>query len=274
MPTITVPKTRIATGAGFLYKAPLGTLYPGQTKYTVTNKAIASNVATITCGTHSMEIDDKVIVDIDDTTFDGLQTITAVAATTFSYAVTHADVTSGAATGTAVTWDAGGTVSGSVFTDAWPTGWVPWGVTREGSEFSWTPQTGNIEVAEYLLPLRIVTTGVEGKLSFEVVEITAKNIAASMNGGAVRTVSGTGATLLTELAPPNVGSETRIMLGWEAESIDHRIVWDQCFQTGDMTRAMKKGTDNMGISMEWAIEQPSIGVPFREFFSGATAVGS
>ena len=88
MPAITVPKTRILTGAGYLFKAPIGTAVP-------TN-----------------------------------------------------------------------TVVGSVFTDAWAAAWIPIGVTKEGHEWTWKPDTEGIEVAEYLVPLRIVTTAVEGTISF------------------------------------------------------------------------------------------------------------
>lgn len=271
---VAAPKTRILTGPGVLYKAPLGTILPGQTSYTVTNKALASDVATITCGTHTMLVGDQVIVSIGDTIFDGLQTITAVAATTFSYAATHADVTSGSATGSAVTWNAGGTVSGSKFTDAWPTGWVLVGVTKDGNEFSYKPSTGNVEVAEYLVPLQIVTTSVELGWKFEISEFTAKNLAFGLNGGVTRTVSGTGATTLTELTPPVVGAETRVMIGWQSDDATERRVAMQCFNTGGISVAHKKGTDNATISVEFGLEQPAFGFPFREFYAGTAAIGS
>jgi hypothetical protein len=90
-----------------------------------------------------------------------------------------------------------------VFTDAWPAGWVPVGVTKDGSTFEHAPKTATIEVAEYLLPVRIVTTGVEDKVSFEIAEMTAKNFGFSLNGGSVTTRGGTGATLLTEVNAPS-----------------------------------------------------------------------
>ena len=272
---VVVPKTRILTGPGVLYKAPLGTLLPGQTSYTVTNKALTSNVATITTSaSHTMLVGDQVVVSIGDTVFDGLYTITAVASSTFSYARSNANVTSGAATGSAITWNAGGTVSGSKFTDSWPSGWVPIGVTKEGNEFSYAPSTGNIEVAEFLLPLQIITTGVEIKWKFDIAEFTAKNYAFATNGGATRTVSGTGATLLTELTPPVVGSEVRQMIGWESDDNTERLAAMQVFQTGTVAEAHKKGTDNATIAVEFGLEQPSVGYPFRKFYAGSTPVGS
>lgn len=68
---------------------------------TVTNKALASNVATLTIGTHAYTVGQKVAVSGVDATFDGTWVVTAVTGTTISYAVTHADVASTAAAGTA-----------------------------------------------------------------------------------------------------------------------------------------------------------------------------
>lgn len=67
--------------------------------WTVTNKALTSNVATLTIGTHTVLVGDTVVVTGVDATFNGTYVVTAVAATTISYALTHADVVSAAATG-------------------------------------------------------------------------------------------------------------------------------------------------------------------------------
>jgi hypothetical protein len=279
VPSIVVPKTRIATGAGYLFKAPLGTLIPGQVSKTVTNKALTSNVATITTGSvHGYVTGDQVVVSIGDTTFDGLVTLaSAPTTTTFTYAKVATDVVSAAATGTAISYATsatGGTVAGSVFTDAWPAGWVPVGVTKDGSTFEHAPKTANVEVAEYLLPVRIVTTGVEDKVSFEIAEMTAKNFGFSLNGGSVTTRGGTGATLLTEVRAPVVGAEVRQMIGWESEDSTERAVYIQAFQSGSLKVARKKGADNATIATEFTLEQPSIGDPWRQFYAGATTVGS
>lgn len=69
---------------------------------TVTNKALTSNVATITVNAaHGFSVGQQVVVAGVDATFNGIQVITAVgSATTFSYAKTATNVTSAAATGT------------------------------------------------------------------------------------------------------------------------------------------------------------------------------
>lgn len=73
------------------------------TTVTVTNKALTSNVATLTTGTaHGFVVGDTVIVAGVDSTFNGTYVVTVVgSSTTFSYAKTAANVTSTSASGTA-----------------------------------------------------------------------------------------------------------------------------------------------------------------------------
>ena len=67
----------------------------------VSNKVLTSNVATLTIpAAHGYVVGDNVVVNISDAVFDGTFILTAVAATTISYAKTNANVTSAAATGT------------------------------------------------------------------------------------------------------------------------------------------------------------------------------
>jgi hypothetical protein len=75
-------------------------LQGGGTPYTVTNKALTSNVATLTIGTHALVVGNLVTVTGVDSTFNGSFTLTAVTGTTVSYAKTATNVTSTAASGT------------------------------------------------------------------------------------------------------------------------------------------------------------------------------
>jgi hypothetical protein len=68
---------------------------------TITNKALTSNVATLTAANHGFAVGFEVTVTGVDATFNGTYTITAVTTNTFSYAKTASNVTSTAATGTA-----------------------------------------------------------------------------------------------------------------------------------------------------------------------------
>ena len=55
--------------------------------YTVTNKAASGTVATLTIGTHSIAVGDTVSITAVDSTFNGTFVVTAVGATTISYAL-------------------------------------------------------------------------------------------------------------------------------------------------------------------------------------------
>lgn len=68
----------------------------------VTNKALTTNVATLTVGTHVFQVGDSVVVTGVDATFNGTYTLTVVTATTISYAKTATDVPSASATGSVV----------------------------------------------------------------------------------------------------------------------------------------------------------------------------
>jgi hypothetical protein len=69
---------------------------------TVTNKELTNNVATLTIGANDFRVGMPVTVTGVDATFNGTYTITARTSTTFSYAKTASNVTSTAASGTAV----------------------------------------------------------------------------------------------------------------------------------------------------------------------------
>jgi hypothetical protein len=68
---------------------------------TITNKALTSNVATLTSNAHGFVVGETVTVAGVDATFNGTYTITAATANTFSYAKTAANVASTGASGTA-----------------------------------------------------------------------------------------------------------------------------------------------------------------------------
>lgn len=90
----TINGTPVIVGSGYTGDGPFTT---------VTNKALASNVATITTATpHGLVTGDTVTVSGVDATFNGTFTVaSAPTATTFTYSKTAADVTSAAASGLA-----------------------------------------------------------------------------------------------------------------------------------------------------------------------------
>lgn len=90
----TTTGTTVVIGSGYQGNGPV---------LTVTNKALTSNVATITTSTsHYLSAGETVTVAGVDATFNGTYTVASTpSATTFTYAKTASNVTSGAATGTA-----------------------------------------------------------------------------------------------------------------------------------------------------------------------------
>jgi hypothetical protein len=86
------------SAARYLLRNPIATL----SQLTVTNKALTSNVATLTTSTpHGFNVDTVVYVDGVDSTFNGTATVTSIpTTTTFTFDRTATNVTSVAATGT------------------------------------------------------------------------------------------------------------------------------------------------------------------------------
>ena len=80
-------------------KRPFQILRTIRPSWTITNKALTSNVATLTIGSHKLTAGATVNVSAVDATFDGTYVLTAVGATTISYAKTAANVASVASAG-------------------------------------------------------------------------------------------------------------------------------------------------------------------------------
>lgn len=89
-------------------------LFPGSGNLTISNVALTDNVATVTVGAHSLQVGEQVTVASSNLVFNGTFTITAVAATTISYAKTNANVSSASATGTVTNGVAAPAGSGNV----------------------------------------------------------------------------------------------------------------------------------------------------------------
>jgi hypothetical protein len=90
-----------------------------------------------------------------------------------------------------------------------------------------------------------------------------------MLNGAVKTTSGSGATMLTTLTPPQPGDESRCMLGWEATDNTERLVIEQAFQIGSLAINRNKGVNNATLPVEFRSEIAASGFPYQHFFAGA-----
>ena len=94
-----VDSTHVTTGDLQANKRPFQIARSIMPSWTVTNKALTSNVATLTIGSHKLTTGSTVNINNVDATFNGTYVLTAVGATTISYAKTATNVTSVAATG-------------------------------------------------------------------------------------------------------------------------------------------------------------------------------
>ena len=94
-----VDTTHYTTGDLQPNKRPFQILRTIRPNWDVTNKALTTNVATLTIGSHKLTAGATVTIDNVDPTFNGTYVLTAVGATTISYAKTASNVTSVAATG-------------------------------------------------------------------------------------------------------------------------------------------------------------------------------
>lgn len=160
------------------------------------------------------------------------------------------------------------TVAGSVFTDNWPGAWLALGATEGGSNFKWKTKFDTIEVAELLDPVKYVSAGREGSIAFALASISATNMKRALNGGTI-TVTGAGATTMSSYIPPTPGQEVRCMIGWESLDSTERLICYQTINTGEVSVQRRKGKDKAVIPVEFSLEVPSSGNPFKYITAGS-----
>jgi hypothetical protein len=161
------------------------------------------------------------------------------------------------------------TVAGSVFTDTWPVGWNPLGITTEGHTLTVDLDTDAVEAAEYVDPLLNVVTGRTISAELEMMQISLTNFKRVFNGG-TKSTSGSGATLLTTYTLPKIGSEVRCQLGWESNDGTERWWAMQVFNTGSVAIKRQKGADNATLPVTWTMEPDGSGEPV--YFASAGPV--
>ena len=163
-------------------------------------------------------------------------------------------------------------VTGSVFSDAWPVAWIRLGATEEGHNFNWQTTTEQITVAELLDPIKYVSTGRTGSLAFALADFTMSNVKRALNGGNI-TTTGTGATTMSTYVPPATGQEVRSMIGWESQDATERLIAYQCFNTGQVSIARRKGAAKATLPVEFSLEVPTSGNPFKYLAAGTARLG-
>jgi hypothetical protein len=163
------------------------------------------------------------------------------------------------------------TVSGSVFTDSWAAAWLSLGATEEGSTFAYSTTVEPIRVAEFFDPISYRTTERAGSIAFNLADFTLSNYRRAINGGvaALAATSGTGATTLGTLEPPDPGNEVRCMIGWESLDSTVRLVCHQTIQGGEISSAFSRPPDKALIPCTFQMEVPTAGKPWTMWTAGA-----
>ena len=175
-----------------------------------------------------------------------------------------------------------GTTEPTACTGAWPAGWVALGYTQQGSQFQIKPTSNPVTVEEEYWPIRNVITAYEGHVIFALAEMTAQNWELALNSGIgsslLSSAHGTNAdgSLWTEM--PTIGTEQRVMLGWDsltegttAGQITGRSIFRQCFQVGQVTTTRRKGANIATINTDFMLEKPAGVNPFRHLLPASMA---
>lgn len=160
--------------------------------------------------------------------------------------------------------------------DTWPVAWKAVGPTEDGSQFSYEMQVEPITVAELFNAIQYSPTAVNVSLSFAMVDFTLHNLARGMNAPSTNlsTVSGTGPTLSSKLAPPTPSQIKRRMIGWESLDSTLRLIGYQCLQGGTIQASWQKAPNKAAIATQWNFEAPAAGNAFEFYGAGTGRLGA
>ncbi len=161
-----------------------------------------------------------------------------------------------------------GVSTASAFSDTWPVAWIPLGMTEGGTDIDITTTFSPITAAETIDPLVYRPTDRTGTITFDLKSLTATNLARCFNG-ATTTVTGTGATTITQIDPPVLGTETRAMIGFESLDSTFRFVAFQVVNATDVKLAFQKAPKNTNIPFKMMLEKPASTQPWRAWTAGA-----
>jgi hypothetical protein len=168
----------------------------------------------------------------------------------------------------------GGTAAGSVFTDSPSATFYEIGATEAGYTFTYSQSIEAISVAEFYDPVKWRTTSRQGSFAFNMADYTLKNLQRALNGGALTTTSGAGATLVSKWVPPVVGAETRAALMWQSLDATMRIFMYQTVQVNEIQTAFKKAPDYAVIPCEFRFEIDASSNIFEVYTAGTTRLGN
>jgi hypothetical protein len=157
-----------------------------------------------------------------------------------------------------------GTAEPSGFSSAWGAGWLPVGYTPNGSTFNYEIQVSPAYVEEELDPIGYGPTARIASVVFALAQTTLRNLTLWMNGGVMATGAGVDDSSVWSFEPPQLGSEQRVMLGWDANQDptknELRWLFRQCLQGGTGTTANNKGVTIAALAATFNVELPNTGL--------------
>ncbi len=130
--------------------------------------------------------------------------------------------------------------------------WTAIGYTESGSTFTSNVTYEDIEVAEELDPIRTTATKRVTTFGFEMAEINAQNWNIAFNGGTI----GTPTTGFVTFEPPALGTEQRLMLCWNSDDAQERLLCRRVLQVGSIETARQKAPNKALIPAEFRLEIP------------------
>lgn len=144
---------------------------------------------------------------------------------------------------------------------AWPSAWVPLGLTTDGSTDTLDTTTADIVAAELFESVATYTTAQTETIAFTLLNLTARNLQMALNGG-LDTPTATGG--FVKVQKPKPGLEERVMIGWDAADGKERSFWRKCVQTGSIAIARQKAPNASTIPCSFRTETPADGSDARE----------
>jgi hypothetical protein len=163
------------------------------------------------------------------------------------------------------------TVSGSSTyggSSTW-TGWFQLNITIAGSVWSYDVKNEAIQAEEYLDDIDQADVGREAFVEFELMRMTATNLARLLNRP-TPTISGSGATQNTTVRPPGLGAGLYCMIGWQATDDGERIVAENAYQIGGLKVNRRKGAKVASLNAQYKLFPNASGDPWRHDFAGNT----
>ena len=161
------------------------------------------------------------------------------------------------------------TVVASTFASTlWPAAWAPVGSTSDGFTFKDTITTAPVVAAESYYPVKVITTARSAQLDVILQEFHAGNLKLALNT-TTALVTGSTATMLTQISPPVVGSEVRSMWGWQSQDDTVRLIAYQALQTGPLSVKFSKGAVPAQLTMQLDLELPATGGAYVIYLAGA-----